>query len=152
MLKRRGADASSLDYVASPLLRTRDTMELLRGAMGLEPGAYRTDDRLKELAFGEWEGFTWQELKARDRIAVRERKRDKWAFVPPTGGESYAQLGERLIPWIGTIRQHEVVVAHGGVARVLMVLLAGVSRETAPEIDIWQGRVMTFSGGRCHWD
>ncbi|RYE75137.1 MAG: histidine phosphatase family protein, partial [Hyphomicrobiales bacterium] len=53
-----GTQAIAFDYVASPLGRTRETMELLRGAMGLAPEAYRTDDRLKEVSFGDWEGFT----------------------------------------------------------------------------------------------
>lgn len=38
-------------------------MELMRGAMGLDPKAYRTDDRLIEVSFGDWEGQTLPELK-----------------------------------------------------------------------------------------
>ncbi|TGZ38122.1 histidine phosphatase family protein, partial [bacterium M00.F.Ca.ET.162.01.1.1] len=34
------------DFVASPMRRTRETMELMRAAMGLDPLAYRTDPRL----------------------------------------------------------------------------------------------------------
>lgn len=58
-----GASAEEFDYVASPLGRTRETMELMRGAMGLDPLAYRTDDRLVEVSFGDWEGQTLPELK-----------------------------------------------------------------------------------------
>jgi probable phosphoglycerate mutase len=47
-------DAAGYDFVASPMARTRHTMELLRGAMGLDPMAYRMDERLKELNFGDW--------------------------------------------------------------------------------------------------
>src|SRR3954463_14447361 len=42
-----------LDYVASPLGRTRETMERLRETIGLAPPTYRLDDRLKELTFGD---------------------------------------------------------------------------------------------------
>jgi probable phosphoglycerate mutase len=126
-------------------------MEVARAAMGLPPTGYRLDGRLKELAFGEWEGFTWGELKGIDRAAVRRRRDAKWHFVPP-GGESYEQLGQRLTPWIETLRPDVVVVAHGGVARVLMVLLTGVAPAAAPDIDIWQGRVLTFENGICRWD
>src|SRR3954454_16381515 len=38
---------ADLDYVASPLSRTRDTMELMREAIGLAPRVYREDERLK---------------------------------------------------------------------------------------------------------
>jgi broad specificity phosphatase PhoE len=48
------------DFVASPLSRTRYTMELVRAAMGLPPGGYRTDARLVEVHFGDWQGHTFE--------------------------------------------------------------------------------------------
>ena len=58
-----GDTVSDFDFVASPLGRTRETMEILRRAMGLPPLAYRTDPRLVEVSFGDWEGHTLAELK-----------------------------------------------------------------------------------------
>ena len=55
--------AGDLDYVASPLGRARETMELMRAKLGLVPGEYRTDPRLLEMSFGRWEGFTFAELQ-----------------------------------------------------------------------------------------
>ena len=52
------ADPADFDFVASPLGRTRETMELVRAAMGLEPHGYRTDPRLIEVHFGDWQGHT----------------------------------------------------------------------------------------------
>jgi broad specificity phosphatase PhoE len=151
LLAERGvADPGSFGYVASPLGRCRETMELARSAIGLEAKAYRTEDLLRELSFGAWEGLTWAEVKAVAPGLARERKRNKWAFVPP-GGESYEGLGKRLRPWLPKIRHHDVVVAHGGVARVLTHLLAGVAREEAPDLEIWQGRVLCFGQGRFSW-
>ena len=46
-LRRAVADYRDLDYVASPLSRARETMERLRATLGLEPSAYRVDERLK---------------------------------------------------------------------------------------------------------
>ena len=51
------ADPAGFDFVASPLGRTRETMELVRAAMGLPPQAYRTDPRLIEVHFGDWQGI-----------------------------------------------------------------------------------------------
>ena len=51
-------DPSKVNFIASPLMRTRETMEIIRAEMELEPQAYQTDDRLKELSFGDWEGRT----------------------------------------------------------------------------------------------
>src|SRR5208282_3126418 len=57
-------------FVASPLLRARETMELVRAAMDLPPKRYRLDAALLELTFGEWEGLTWAEVRARDAAAL----------------------------------------------------------------------------------
>ena len=140
----------TLRVVASPLGRTRETMEIARRAMGLEPGPYDLDERLLELSFGRWEGLTWPEVKAVDPWAARAREGGKWHFQPP-GGESYAMLADRLRPWLATISRETLVVSHGGVARVLMALIGGVSTAQAPMADIHQGRVLIFETGSCHW-
>ena len=90
--------------MSSPLGRARETMELMRGAMGLEPARYRTDARLMEMSFGRWEGFTFAELQAREAAALAARERDKWGFVLP-GGESYAQLEMRVQVWYESIER-----------------------------------------------
>ena len=152
ILRKRGiADPRSLRFVASPLDRAQETMRLARVALRLAPDGYEIDDRLRELTFGQWEGLTWAEVKGRAPEAFRARRGDKWGFVPP-GGESYAMLGERLRPWLGSIRNLDVVVAHGGVARVLFHLIGGCDANLAPALDIWQGRVLTFEAGRFHWN
>ncbi len=149
-LRRTVPDYESLDYVASPLSRARETMERLRAALGLDPAAYRMDERLKELSFGTWEGLTWKELRKRDPQIAAQRQRDKWGLVPP-GGESYAMLAERVAPAIADLTRDAVVVSHGGVARVLLALLCKVPRGQAPVMDIWQGKVLVFAGGRYRW-
>ena len=114
LLARSGRPADQYDYLSSPLGRARETMELMRVAMGLDPGGYRTDARLMEMSFGRWEGFTFAELQAREAPALAERERDKWGFVLP-GGESYAQLEVRVRAWYEGIERASVVAAHGGV-------------------------------------
>jgi broad specificity phosphatase PhoE len=143
-------DYAELDYVASPLSRARDTMEILRAAIGLPPAAYRLDERLQELSFGAWEGLTWREIRAREANMTRVRARDKWTFVPP-GGESYAMLGERVTPALADIKREAVVVAHGGVARVLLHVLGKVPPHQASEAPIWQGKVLVFDNGGHVW-
>jgi probable phosphoglycerate mutase len=149
-LRGLAESCGELDYVASPLERTRRTMEGMRAAIGLDAVSYRQDERLKELSFGAWEGLTWKEVRASDPNGAAARERDKWGFVPP-GGESYALLAERLEPVVAELRRDGVMVSHGGVARVLLALLCGVSRAEAPRVDIWQGRVLVIEGGRFRW-
>jgi probable phosphoglycerate mutase len=60
-------------------------------------------------------------------------------------------LSDRLRPWLATVTCDTVVVSHGGVARVLMAMIGGVSTADAPLMDIHQGRVLIFQDGRRRW-
>jgi len=137
-------------FIASPLKRARETMAIAREAMGLTTDRYRLDPVLKELSFGAWEGLTWPEIEARDPKRLRAREKDKWNFAPP-GGESYAMLAERVRSWIGGLTGDAFVVSHGGVARALMTLIAGVATAKATDAPIAQGRALCFENGECRW-
>ncbi len=146
----RGPELAGLDFTASPLGRTMETMRLARAGMGLAPLPFGTDERLKELTFGSWEGLTWDEVKALDLKSAEAREADKWNFQPP-GGESYEMLAARVLPWLQSIEAETVVASHGGVARVLMALIAGVPTAIAPAQNIIQGRALIFEAGACRW-
>jgi broad specificity phosphatase PhoE len=137
-------------FFASPLERARDTMEIARDAMGLPPSNYQLDPVLKEISFGAWEGLTWREIEARDPKRVSARRKDKWDFVPPDA-ESYAMLAKRLGSWLDGLAGDALVVSHGGVARALMTLIAGVAPKRAVDTPIIQGRALCFENGECHW-
>lgn len=140
-----------LDYVASPLSRTRETMERLRAAIGLTPTGYRLDERLVELTFGSWEGMTWKDVRKAAPQAAAARERDKWGYAPPGGGESYAMLADRVRPILEGLSRDTVIVAHGGVARAFLAVACGVSTRHAAGIDIWQGKVLVIDGRRHFW-
>jgi probable phosphoglycerate mutase len=145
LFARQGRDPASLAYVSSPLGRARQTMELARAAVGLAPHDYSIDERLIEISFGEWEGFTIAELRSRDpqRLALREH--DKWRFVP-RGGESYENVASRMRAWYAGLAGDIVVAAHGGTARGLIAMLGLAKPAAAPLIDIAQGVVYVFQG------
>ncbi len=138
------------DFVASPLVRARETMEIARLAMGLDPTTYHLDDRLKELSFGDWEGFTGAELGTQDKALLATREDDKWAFVPP-GGESYAVLLVRVREWLDTLTRPTFVVAHGGVGRVIRADILGVDPLTAVSDDFPQDRLLVIESGEGRW-
>ncbi len=150
ILKGLHPQPEDLDWWVSPLLRTRDTAERSREAIGLHPTFYKMDERLKELTFGRWEGLTWKEVRQSDPKGAAGRERDKWGAVPPDG-ESYAMLTERVKTFLPLIRRDTVLVSHGGVARVLMAMIGGIAPRKASSEDIWQGRVLVFHNGRCEW-
>jgi probable phosphoglycerate mutase len=135
--------AEGYDFVASPLSRTRETMERIRTAMGLDPKGYRLDERLKELSFGDWEGYTTAEIKAVDRERIRERSRQKWGFIPPgADAESYEILSWRVGAWLASLEQPTVSVSHGGVLRSLFRLVGKIEEDEAANMPIHQDRIV----------
>ncbi|HEV2956097.1 MAG TPA: histidine phosphatase family protein [Xanthobacteraceae bacterium] len=146
LIRRDGRSPLDYGYVASPLQRARQTVEIMRAALGLAPGDYRVDARLREIGFGEWEGLTFREVRSRAPQALAARERDKWAFVPP-GGESYAQVALRMREWYDALAGDTVVVAHGGTARALIAVLGVASPAEAPSLEIGQGIVYRFANG-----
>ena len=147
LLARDGRDKSELPYVASPLSRARTTMELMRGALELPPAHYATDDRLREIGYGKWEGFTLAEMQAADPVFFARRLADKWR-VAPEGGETYEAVQQRMSEWYAAVNVDTVVVAHGGTARALMVALGLETPESAADLPIAQGAVYVFSDGK----
>jgi len=135
--------AAAVDYVSSPLGRARQTMELLRPPLGLPGDGYRIDERLAEISFGDWEGYTIAQLHSRDPQRIAAREQDKWHFVPP-GGESYKLMSERLRDWYEGLSRDTVAVANGGTARGLIAHLGIAKPAAAPLIDIEQGVVYVF--------
>jgi probable phosphoglycerate mutase len=147
LFAREGRDALSLDFVSSPLVRASETMRLAREAMGLDPDAYRIDERLTEIAFGDWEGCTLALLRTRDPQRLAAREHDKWRFVPPKG-ESYETVSLRMRAWYESLARDVVAVAHGGTCRGLMAVLGVAKPAAAPLVDVAQGVVYVFSGDK----
>jgi probable phosphoglycerate mutase len=147
LFARIGRDPADFDYVSSPLGRARETMELVRPPLGLAPDGYCLDDRLAEISFGDWEGFTIAQLHTRDPQRIAAREHDKWHFVPP-GGESYKAMSGRMGDWYENLVHDTVAVAHGGTARGLIAYLGIAKPAAAPLIDIAQGVVYVFEGER----
>jgi probable phosphoglycerate mutase len=146
LFARDGRSATSLPFVASPLGRARATMELVRGALKLPPGDYAIDDRLREIGYGEWEGFTLAQMQELDPELFARRQVAKWTMAPP-GGESYVEVQARVSVWYHQLTGDTVAVAHGGTARALMVALGFETPESAADLAIEQGAVYVFSDG-----
>ena len=147
LFARDGRDKFSLPFVACPLGRARATMELVRSALDLPPHDYATDDRLREIAYGEWEGSTLNQAQARDGDLFARRLADKWNVSAP-GGESYAAVQARVSEWYRSLAADTVAVAHGGTARALMVELGFETEQSAADLYIEQGAVYVFGDGR----
>lgn len=144
LFAREARAPATFDYIASPLMRARASMELLRTTLKLDPNGYAVDPLLTEISFGRWEGFTLAELQRTDASGVEMRERDKWNFVPPEG-ENYRALAARMGDWYERLARDAVVVAHGGTLRALIAYLGLVSTAAAPIYDVAQGVVFVIT-------
>jgi broad specificity phosphatase PhoE len=94
---------------SSPLLRARETAAVIPAPLVLL-------DDLAEIAYGEWEGLSWNEIERRWPDLAR-RKREDWFAVTPPGGESWDQVAIRAARALRRIREGPfpaAAVAHFG--------------------------------------
>jgi broad specificity phosphatase PhoE len=145
-----GQRLSEFDFVASPLLRTAETMQIMRRELGLPIDAFRRDDRLKEQHFGHWEGIVWGDLKHVDPVGLAARQADTWNWTP-RGGENYAMLIARVAPWLATVERDTIAVSHGNVSRSVRGLLLGLDTKAVPKLEVPQDKVLRLMDGRAAW-
>jgi probable phosphoglycerate mutase len=77
--------------VSSPLQRAAATAAIAAGELGLTAA---TDDDLRETDFGDWDGFTLEEIQQRWPAAAAAWRRDP--EQAPPGGESFADTARRV--------------------------------------------------------
>jgi broad specificity phosphatase PhoE len=154
MLRDALAAHPNLDFVASPLSRAVETMDIVRRELGLPLKGYPTDDRLKEIAFGVREGMAWADLN-RFTDAKGLLRADNTYDWQPEGGESYAQLSARVAGWLKTVTRNSIVVTHGGVTRVLRGAVLGLPPAQIAELPVPQDKILVLQGGASansmHW-
>jgi len=115
---------------SSDLKRCVEGAQLLAASHGLVP---ELREELRELHIGDWEGMTWQELQQQYPEQWQARLDDIVHYQVP-GGESLAAMSARVIPVIEQIvdahpGEEVVVVAHGGVNRVILLEAIGAPLE-----------------------
>lgn len=107
--------------VSSPLLRARQTAEILCGA------APETDPRLTEMAFGDWEGERLPDLRQRLGEPLQRNEDRGLDFTPPKG-ESPRMVFQRVLPFLQDVASREqpvLAVTHKGVIRVVYAMAVG---------------------------
>ena len=113
--------------VSSDLGRALQTAQPIAAAAGL---AIATDVRLRERAFGSFEGSTADEIRARDRAAHARWQAREADYAMP-GGESLGDLQSRARACLESMAQDAatcagklIIVTHGGVLDVLYRIAA----------------------------
>ncbi len=85
---------------------------------------------LREIAFGHWEGLTYEEIRSRYPEELRHSQEERLDFKP-AGGESLRSVDERLAHWASEVGIEQpdttiLVVSHRGALRVLLCRLLGL--------------------------
>lgn len=116
---------------ASPLSRALETAQVIAARHRL---AVRTDDRLKEIHAGKFQGLTREEMAANFPEESRRWTAREPDFRIP-GGETRRELAERGRAALEEIREsggrHVAVVAHGGLLTATLKSLLGIPAQRA---------------------
>ena len=131
--------------LASPLLRARQTVELL--AAVIELGDIYQDDELREINFGRWERLSFAEIAAGDTELVK-----RWAawsedFTFPAGeavADFLARTGAVAARLAARPEETVLVVAHGGVVRALLCHLLKLPPRNYLLFDVKPARLATI--------
>ena len=105
---------------ASDLSRARDTAQAIAQSHGLPVGLHLG---LRERAFGDFQGKTWEELETHHPEAARAWRQRIPDFAPG-GGETLLQLRQRVEATFNELAARHlgeqiVIVAHGGVLDIV---------------------------------
>ncbi len=143
-------DPTAFDYVASPLSRARETMQIMRRVLGLPVDDFRFDDLLKEVHYGAWEGSLAGDLPRTDPFGLAARNLDPFNWRPE-GGESYADLMVRTDTWLQNVTRDTVVAAHGGVSRTVRGRILGLSPAQMLDLEVPQEKILVLRDGAIRW-
>jgi probable phosphoglycerate mutase len=139
-------DAAGLRLVSSPLKRAMTTARIIRTELGHDDLPIATDDRLREISFGAWEGLTLDEIESRYPREWAARVADRW-HTPAPGGESYADVATRAGRWLGEAHGTTLVVTHGAVDRILRGLYLGLAPDEICKLPEPQDEVFRLNDG-----
>ena len=122
--------------VCSDLRRTLHSARLIGDVLDLRP---QPDRAFRELHLGRWEGLTREEIIARFPDEFEARVRDIAAYRIE-GGESFEDLQRRVVARLeevldGHAGKNILLVAHGGVNRVILCRALGLPLANLARID-----------------
>jgi probable phosphoglycerate mutase len=146
LLKRRAPEPTSGGWriISSPLGRALRTAGIIADFLGLPVGV---DERLAEIALGEWEGRRAEDLGE----GLRLRDDPEW-FARAPGAETFAEVRQRVCAFLEEIDPEPlrrlIVVSHGVTGRVLRGVYAGLSKAQTLAQDAPQDAVFRLSAGR----
>lgn len=138
--------------ISSPLSRCRVSAEVLAARLGLP---LEIDPRWIEIDYGEWEDCLISDILREHADEARRLWKDPLNFRAP-GGESVLEMQARVIEgWQSLLSRYEgehlLVVAHGGVMRVLAQHLLQLAPDAMSRLAIPFAGLMRYRVDRSEW-
>jgi broad specificity phosphatase PhoE len=135
---------------SSDLRRAVETARAIASPHGLEPVV---DARLREFAFGAWEGLTWAEILA-SRPDLSEMGWRSARLYAPEGGEDFAAVCARVAAFFEDIGSaapaSAVIVTHAGALHAALGVLGLVDENAAP-VNFFPASITRVSGSPGAW-
>jgi broad specificity phosphatase PhoE len=133
---------ADLPCFVSPLKRTRQTADIALGGR-----SYETDDRLKEVFAGEWEGHLRADIYKNlpDGITPDSPHMEFYSAAP--GGEGFDTFQARVRDFVASLTRPTVIVAHGLSGQLLRGELCGLNRSELGQLTNRQGCVYVLENG-----
>jgi broad specificity phosphatase PhoE len=132
----------------SPLCRARRSAEVMLASLGHPEIAIEEVAGFREIDFGAWEGWTWEEVAERD-----PENHARWSSEGPRfrfpGGEVRAEFVERVQLAIGPTIEARLaagarailVVVHKGVVKAIAAHMLGVGLHELPDFELSLGEI-----------
>lgn len=114
-----------LSLWSSPTGRALQTLAIIAEHLELDWHTTHQDPRLAEIGMGGWDGRYYPDIIA-EAGDIYDPELGVFTRVAP-GGESYAQVAERLKPWVEerTAPRDRLIIMHGVSSQVLRGMLTG---------------------------
>ena len=147
LFEREGRSPAEFTWHVSPLGRTMETMQRVRAGFDEQLPEAVPDKRLVEVSFGVYEGRLHSELSSGEMAIAGERDADFWFFRPPSG-ESYEDVAQRVTSFASELTGPAIIVAHGGILRILRRLIEDFPADRAVNWFPPQDSVVHFIDGK----
>lgn len=126
--------------ICGPELRTRQTAELFGVAVQVE-------EALRDCDWGRWHGQSIKDLQRQEPEALQAWIDDPHAA--PHGGESAAQLGERVAAWLASLQGtpgHIVAITHPFVIRAALMQVVQGNASNCIDVEPMATVELSFTG------
>lgn len=139
MLKTFIGHAHEWKIISSPLGRAVESTEILCETIGYDKNKVEFDQRLTEVAVGQWAGLKMSDIQQTWPDLLTNTDAFNWYFNAPDG-ESYEAVVSRLSSWHKEIQHHPkvIVVSHGLTGRILRGIYARLHKEDALKLEVTQ--------------